>query len=644
MRAHALLLVVLAASLTGCRCAAVAPGARFLCAGPEDCAPGTECLPDGYCAAPTGADAGEEPDGGGSLLGPGGPCAGAWCWENPSPFGRVYLYGVWTNGPDDTWVCGQAANLFHWDGTRWQQFPVTRNVELRSLWSPAPMDVTVVGATGYVAYLDGGLIAPAVVTGGSTGTLNGVFGLGPAGAPAWAVGNGERTYLRGASDWAQFGTTSVYDFEDVAAFRADDALAVGDLTRAWNGQTFSLVPGVNALGTLYSAWPRSDGAYVLGGSGSGVWVGHPDAGFVRLSVGSIGVVRAVWAPEPGDVYASSTSGAVVRGDGGEVLRLFSAAPAAVPNLHGTGHDNVWWVTSDGGVHRRAGVDGPNLDAKGETSGLGDAVAEAVALEPSGQAWAVGERHQAWWRSPAGAWAPVPTDVPSSTSFFRAVWSDGQGTVYAVGEDPSTVAKYDATDGRFLAQTVSTNAPLWGVWGSGPDDVYAVGQSGTVLHKDATDWTRLQSLPSGVDFTAVAGTSATDVYVAGLNRVVLHFDGASWTLESDSGGERIRGLCALPGGAAFAVGDQGLLLRRDAPGTWTQEAVGSFPTQQFNAVACALGRVFAVSETGLVVARQASGAWLPVPSGATVALRGIGGLDGLGFLAVGARGQVLRWVP
>ncbi|MBX3199774.1 MAG: hypothetical protein KF894_16685 [Labilithrix sp.] len=102
--------------------------------------------------------------------------------------------------------------------------------------------------------------------------------------------------------------------------------------------------------------------------------------------------------------------------------------------------------------------------------------------------------------------------------LRALWGDGQGTVWTVS-DEGNILRWNGTA---WVQSYAAGVPLTTIWGSGPTDLWAGGgvtstggalEPGVLLHgtgpsPSAITWTKVAT---EVNVRSIWGSSATDVY-------------------------------------------------------------------------------------------------------------------------------------
>ena len=78
---------------------------------------------------------------------------------------------------------------------------------------------------------------------------------------------------------------------------------------------------------------------------------------------------------------------------------------------------------------------------------------------------------------------------SISDHLNAVWSDGAGDAWAVG-DNGRIVRWDGT--AWTAETSPTTMRLTAIWGEGPDELWAAGEEGALLSWNGTEW-----IPTGV---------------------------------------------------------------------------------------------------------------------------------------------------
>lgn len=166
---------------------------------------------------------------------------------------------------------------------------------------------------------------------------------------------------------------------------------------------------------------------------------------------------------------------------------------------------------------------------------------------------------------------VDRTIESSTT-LTGVYSGGQGA-WVVGEDGKSW-RVEAGNAKVLSSGVG--ADLQGIWGTGDGSsasVVAVGYAGSVLDLVEGEWVKSEDAALGTtNFEDIDGSTGdlTAVSVTGIYR----YDGSSWAFEDNGNNALLRAVYVDDAGDAWAVGDNGIILRRSS-GEW--EAIGGAPS-------------------------------------------------------------------
>lgn len=313
------------------------------------------------------------------------------------------------------------------------------------------------------------------------------------------------------------------------------------------------------------------------------------------------------------------------------------------------------------------------------------------LSPDGRAVAVALQPLPAPRCCNAAWICQENPLPDGHG-LNALWGDGAGALWAVGELGTIVR---ARDGAFARVPSPTTANLVGVWGRGPQDVWAVGRDGrdglgVLLHDDGRGFAVQRALPGAVDVlwgwgdefwvggqgavyrfsaagvlletlavdaavTAVGGPAPEQAWLAGSSggaAVVLRRTGTTLTTVSPTTRMTPR---ALFGTAteAWVLGDNAgrlVLARRAGDGTWSQTEplrTGSLEPiyrdeDRLALWSSAAGDLWVASGEvyHLPDRRSPPAVWTPEPVGAAPFARALFG-DGVAVWAAGAGGRVLQ---
>jgi hypothetical protein len=289
--------------------------------------------------------------------------------------------------------------------------------------------------------------------------------------------------------------------------------------------------------------------------------------------------------------------------------------------------------------------------------------EAVATHGPGSAWLAGAGGRL-----AHVSGSTVTNVPGCAGDWKSAWarpSDGRvflGSVLGVLATTTTSGSACVT-----ASASGVTSPLTGLVGferNGVTTVYAVTSGGHVLRWDWRDGTS-PAAPGVVarlaaNLKAVHGAGPDTLLAVGAEDYQLGGSGSprafrvdtssgQWVRESlpaDVGTGYLRGVYAVDGRRAYAVGDRGLLLAREN-GTWRKLPTPGGSTEDLLDVVAFDPTVVLVlsSKSGepLHLLNAQSGTWSEPyrPSGALLSLDA---LEPQEQWAVGAAGTLVRWGP
>lgn len=363
-------------------------------------------------------------------------------------------------------------------------------------------------------------------------------------------------------------------------------------------------------------------------SGGGTFSRWTPSGVVGVPSQTRGAPRNAWARSPDDIYA------VTNHAGAQLLHWDGTAwtPETVPIL-----DALLGVWGAGGQVWAVGANAVILRKTAGTWSViqmgGGAVYEDVWASSPNDVWAAGTitRHfngTSWVNVPElglrvtdvhgtaanDVWAVDVTTVRHfdgstwSISYTRApmrrVWAIARDDVW-IGGAQGRAAHWDGM--QWTDVELGVQADVTAIWAGGPDDVWMAAGS-ALLHRDASGWNVMSSLPVG-DVTSVAALSPDEAWaVAGP--AVLHFEGRAWKpyftgttmggasaaggrvwlagaggviLSNRDGGlsretnglANVAALHAVSANEAWAVGNNGPLMRTDGDGVWSPVAAPSF---------------------------------------------------------------------
>lgn len=209
-----------------------------------------------------------------------------------------------------------------------------------------------------------------------------------------------------------------------------------------------------------------------------------------------------------------------------------------------------------------------------------------------------------WNSRGGVWTSYPINPVWQ---FRAMWGYAHDEVYVGGTD-GALLRFDGSTWTKMQVGTLVIGPQWrDMWGPAPGTISIVGRY-EILWFNGTSWDFVEvaannayglwgfSLSEQVAVSAgrsthwiggvrtwfdtttpeplfdVWGTATDNCYAVGRFGHISHFDGTGWQALSVGSSNDVRDLDISPTGDGIAVGADGLILRRDATGKWTEETI------------------------------------------------------------------------
>ncbi len=280
------------------------------------------------------------------------------------------------------------------------------------------------------------------------------------------------------------------------------------------------------------------------------------------------------------------------------------------SVWGSGTNDVWMCGRNTVVHWDGAVatrfDATNLPAPGAYLAVGGSSSDNV--------YVVGAfgRVLHW---DGTAWTLVTTGLGSVdlNSVFVA------GDEVFIGADDKLLWHYDGTTwSSFTATTTSAFDDFLVVTGTGPNRVYAFGNDRLMYRWDGSTWSDFTDafIGSNFDILSACAVGPTVVvggfYQSGTTNMAL-YDGTSWSAAAQSITEvTLWDVCTLSRDNAFAVGEGGLILQRDATG-WSEVPHGLTTDDFLGAWGSGPADVYAAGGVGTVVRFDGS-SWSLVNTG------------------------------
>ncbi len=509
---------------------------------------------------------------------------------------------------------GTNGSVLWWNGSDWRYDDTSGTDQpLYGVWAAAPDDVWVCGANGTILHWDGG--GWVAVPSATTGHLWRIWGHAPdniVAAGRWGVAlhyDGS-TWRRVSPSWMTWDIAAVWSADGNDFFLSGND---GHIVR-WNRAADSWVE--LASGTLESL-------EALGGTGpEDVWaVGGwtvptvlrydgtawtPDTSVPRVDpAGYYSLARR----PGGQLVISGRAGGILQREGGSWRPMEGAATYALRSVWGVSPQEVYAM-------------GTAVDDAGTSS--------TIVLRYDGTSWTLPH-----WRPRVGS---------------RDGWSGGDDLVLVHGDD--SLHRYDGTAWESWSVPF-LDASLHALWGPSLDDLWAVGgpvgsgQPG-VFRRSGGSWTPWSTEPpvTGVELLDVTGWDTGLLLAVGTGGAALRRNAAGTALEALASGttETLRSVWALSATDAFAVGDNGTILRWDGT-TWTtmSSAGDAWAGRRLDGVwGSSPTNVFAVGELGTLV-RYDGTRWSEQPFDAVSDLAAVWGTSATNVFVVSGTldGQVLH---
>lgn len=286
-----------------------------------------------------------------------------------------------------------------------------------------------------------------------------------------------------------------------------------------------------------------------------------------------------------------------------------------------------WTSADGSPDEGPMLQGPPDALAPEVPPIAIDIL-GLAVDRDGELWAVGDDGKMVRRGTDGVWyveaAPAPVTLHS-------VWHGGAEGLWVVGGD-GVIMRY--TGGLWSFVDGSDGLDMLAVTGDAEGGVVAVGARGKALQLNPEPAAPMDTATTET-LRAVALDAQGAVWVAGDAGVVRRITPDEGATDVDiPTATTIRALAALPDGL-LAVGDGGAAFFYDGA-AWQGETTGT--SRDLHAVAVVdLERAVAVGDDGVVVSREADGSWSRRGvAGVRTDLRAITALPDDGLVTAGYR--------
>ena len=278
--------------------------------------------------------------------------------------------------------------------------------------------------------------------------------------------------------------------------------------------------------------------------------------WTKMTSGTTAALYGVWVGSSSSAFAVGESGTIVRYTGGTSWTSMSGVPTTVRlySVWGSSSSNIFAVGQQGTVLRYNGASWTKMTGVPTTFTL-----YGVGGTSSSNVFAVGS-YGTILRYNGASWINMG-NVPTSRN-LQDVWGTPGGDILVVGEG-GVVLRLDGNTWTDISGPYEY--PYWnnlfGVWGTSGSNIYAAGQVGTITHYTGS-WSTMTSAYSRY-LRDIWGSASNDIFIVGGSTgegSIQHYDGNSWqAMTNPAADKQLWSVHGIPGGIAFAVGDDGTIL-------------------------------------------------------------------------------------
>lgn len=262
-------------------------------------------------------------------------------------------------------------------------------------------------------------------------------------------------------------------------------------------------------------------------------------------------INDAWSSDGQNFFFAGDGGTILQYDGSTFTVMSTPTNVSLQGIHGISMANVWAVggnpyldSSDVDRSVILHYDGstwlnqtPPKDTFDQYHAFDD-----VWCDGSGTVWAVSQEMTMIARSVnGGSWSYIDTGLILSNYGFYSVYGFSASDLYAVG-GCGQIIHYNGATWTMERQTtggcpsISTDL-LFDVWGPDSLSVFVTGNNSQALKRESNGaWTTIYGggLFSNASKYSISGSSASNIYFAGLAGELDHWDGTSYTRILDSG--------------------------------------------------------------------------------------------------------------
>jgi hypothetical protein len=455
-----------------------------------------------------------------------------------------------------------------------------------------------------------------------------------AGKTWWFAGAGGALLKWDGSTWTSQALAEQLTFNDIEGSSDTSAIAVGQTGAIYtfNGQQWSPQSwdaGTNPAPELLAVWPVSSTEAWAVGRG-GILAHGVDGGWSVYAKASVDLTAIAAGADAGTAYA------VGRG----LLATYANSTWTASNF-ATSTTQLNGVWTSAGVTRVVGpasniyvVGTATPEPSGTPQVLNSIWGNDTAL------WAVGTGGSIVRRAD-GQWSEIPGGVARG---INAVWGSDDLNLWAAGDNDLVMRR---GDDRWSPVAPPEQGTFRALWGSGDmllvaeNNPTSTGSTGKIHLRQNGQWTQSPSFPSGVN--AFWGTGMAPVWAVGDKGLLLRREGAgTWTSEGNAStaSAQFNAVWGASSADVWAVGAGGVIFHRDSSGNWVSQKLAS-STGLFGVWGTGARDVWAVGLNGAAYHYDGT-AWTLVPTGVTQTLRAIAGRSADSVWAVGDNGGITYW--
>lgn len=489
------------------------------------------------------------------------------------------MKAIWGSGADDIWWVGAGGRVLHYNGSVLTPRKSGTDKDLHGVWGRGPKDVWIVGDR-IVLHYNGVAMVDRTPDDIGKVVLRAVHA--PADKSTVMMGGDAGVIYRviKGTKLMKEQTNTALTIRGMHAINGGNVWAVGDKGQALrlSGGTWSSVPLPKANADLHGLTATATGRLLTVGDGG--YVAATESKLWKDSLSNDPKSRdlyGIWSVGEKEAWAVGLEGALIHHIGSkwnvtdiDGTYMKTGTFRAVWGMAASGSSETFaFAVGDKGVGIRFdGATDKWLDYRAETT----AHLNNVAALPDGRVVIAGDSG-VLLEAPDAKSAFVDLGVAVTGTHLRGVSDDGAKGFWAVGDDGVTVHVDANGKAEVIIATEAAGQRLAGVALAGKD-VVAVGHGGAAMRWDGSAW---KSETTGVQFnlTAISAHGDTAWAVGEFGTVIRRDAGGKWSKEASGESFNLHRVIAWDKGAA-AVGDNGLVLTR-VDGKWTKvfESPGLF---------------------------------------------------------------------